>query len=73
MSTSLARLPNQMRRVRRQETGRRRKIRRHHLSTMQPAAIRVEDVYWRQFEEREDGRLAQEADHLFDTSFAWAA
>jgi len=32
-----------------------------------------ERVYWVQIEEREFGRLAQEADHLFDTSYAWAA
>jgi len=29
-------------------------------------------VYWAQIEEREFGRLAQEADHLFDTSQPWA-
>ena len=28
--------------------------------------------YWAQIEEREFGRLAQEADHLFDTSQPWA-
>lgn len=32
-----------------------------------------EASFWARFEEREDGRLAQEADHLFDTSFPWAA
>ena len=29
--------------------------------------------FWAQLEEREEGRLAQEADHLFDTSASWAA
>jgi hypothetical protein len=29
--------------------------------------------FWAQLEEREYGRLAQEADHLFDTSYLWAA
>ena len=47
---------------------------RHRLfSSGQPVASREEEVFWRQLEEREEGRVAQEADHLFDTSFAWAA
>jgi hypothetical protein len=29
--------------------------------------------FWAQLEEREYGRLALEADHLFDTSHLWAA
>ena len=29
--------------------------------------------FWAQLEEREEGRLALEADHLFDTSYLWAA
>jgi hypothetical protein len=29
--------------------------------------------FWAQLEEREFGRLALEADHLFDTSYPWAA
>jgi hypothetical protein len=32
-----------------------------------------EATFWARFEEREAGRLAQEVDHLFDTSYAWAA
>jgi len=32
-----------------------------------------ERVYWAQIEEREFGRLVQETDHLFDTSYAWTA
>lgn len=43
------------------------------FSTMQVASRRTEDAFWRQLEEREEGRLTQEADHFFDTSFAWAA
>lgn len=31
-----------------------------------------EAAFWKQFEEREEGRHAQEADHLFDTSAPWA-
>lgn len=32
-----------------------------------------EASFWAQLEEREEGRLALEADHLFDTSYPWAA
>ncbi len=32
-----------------------------------------EATFWARFEEREHGRLTQEADHLFDTSYLWAA
>jgi hypothetical protein len=33
----------------------------------------VEEVaFWARLEEREEGRIALEADHLFDTSYAWA-
>lgn len=31
-----------------------------------------EDAFWTRLEDREEGRLAIEADHLFDTSYAWA-
>ena len=31
-----------------------------------------EAAFWKQLEEREEGRHAQEADHLFDTSAPWA-
>jgi hypothetical protein len=31
-----------------------------------------EAALWARYEEREDGRLTQEADHLFDTSYPWA-
>ena len=33
----------------------------------------AERTYWAAAEEREFGRLAQEADHRFDTSYLWAA
>lgn len=33
----------------------------------------VEEAFWARLEEREEGRVAQEADHLFDTSYSWAA
>lgn len=32
-----------------------------------------EEAFWAHLEECEEGRIAQEADHLFDTSFEWAA
>lgn len=32
----------------------------------------AEDSIWARLEDREEGRLAIEADHLFDTSYAWA-
>lgn len=32
----------------------------------------VEDTFWARLEDREEGRLVIEADHLFDTSYAWA-
>lgn len=32
-----------------------------------------EASFWAQLEEREFGRMALEADHLFDTSYPWAA
>ena len=31
----------------------------------------AEAAHWQYLEEREFGRLAQEADHLFDTSLTW--
>ena len=33
----------------------------------------AERRYWAAAEEREFGHLAQETDHLFDTSYLWAA
>jgi hypothetical protein len=36
------------------------------------ASATVESAFWAQLEDREEGRLAIEADHLFDTSYAWA-
>jgi hypothetical protein len=42
--------------------------------TSQPPDIGGEEAaFWAYLEGREEGRLAQEADHLFDTSYAWAA
>lgn len=32
-----------------------------------------EAAFWSRYEEREEGRFAQEADYLFDTSSMWAA
>jgi hypothetical protein len=32
-----------------------------------------EGSFWARLEEREHGRLTQEADHLFDTSYPWTA
>ena len=32
-----------------------------------------EVAFWARYEEREAGRFTQEADHLFDTSYLWAA
>jgi hypothetical protein len=29
-------------------------------------------AFWAALEEREEGRLVLEADHLFDTSYSWA-
>jgi hypothetical protein len=37
------------------------------------AGAAAERAFWAHLEDREEGRLAQEADHLFDTSYAWAA
>lgn len=36
------------------------------------APIDAETTFWAWLEEREDGRIAQEVDHLFDTSYPWA-
>ena len=39
-----------------------------------PTVVRprpAEAAHWQYLEEREFGRLAQEADHLFDTSLTW--
>ena len=33
----------------------------------------AERIYWAAAEERAFGRLAQETDHVFDTSYPWAA
>lgn len=33
----------------------------------------LEDARWRRLEEQEYGRLATEADHLFDTNYTWVA
>lgn len=73
MSTSPGRATSQVRSVRRQTARRRRRMRHHLFSIRQPAARRKENVFWRQLEARDEGRLAQEADHLFDTSYTWAA
>jgi hypothetical protein len=32
----------------------------------------AEAAFWARCAEYDDGRLAQEADHLFDTSYPWA-
>ena len=52
---------------------RRRPTRRPRPRTHLPGRDSAEERgYWAQIEEREFGRLAQEADHLFDTSQPWA-
>lgn len=39
-----------------------------------PARTEIEDAtFWARLEDSEEGRVALEADHLFDTSYAWAA
>jgi hypothetical protein len=58
-----------VRSARRQTHWRRRTMRRHLFRTAQVVARRAEATFWRQIEEREFGRLALEADHLFDTSY----
>lgn len=73
MSTSLGKAGSPVRRVRRQTSKRRLRTRHNVFDPMQVVANQAEDVIWRQLEEREEGRIAQESDHLFDTSFAWAA
>lgn len=43
------------------------------MTTGQPSDREAEEVtFWTRLEDREEGRLAVEADHLFDTSYAWA-
>lgn len=37
------------------------------------ASACAETVFWARLEDREEGRIATEADHLFDTSYTWAA
>jgi len=50
-----------------------RRPRRPRPSTHMPGRDSAEErVYWAQIEEREFGRLAQETDHLFDSSAPWA-
>lgn len=47
--------------------------RRMHVSTAIPDhGDQAERAFWARLEEREDGRFALEADHLFDTSYPWA-
>jgi len=39
-----------------------------------PARSEAEETaFWAQLEEREEGRFALEADHLFDSGYDWAA
>ncbi len=52
----------------------RRYRRRRHCAQAIPTRARVapaEAARWQRLEEREFGRLAQEADHLFDTSLTF--
>lgn len=38
-----------------------------------PAPSDVEEAaFWAHLEDREEGRVALEVDHLFDTSYAWS-
>lgn len=73
MGTSPACVNSQSKRMCRQAGPRRRRVQQRPLTAAQVAASHGEDVFWRQLEEREEGRIAQEADHLFDTSFVWGA
>lgn len=72
MVTVPGKAANQLRRVRRQAGRRRRRTRRNRFTTMQTTVSYAEEAFWRRLEEREEGRLALEADHLFDTGFTWA-
>lgn len=45
---------------------------RHH-GHRTPARDAAEAAFWAYLEDLEEGRIALEADHLFDTSYAWAA
>lgn len=51
---------------------RRSRARYRRLTNEVPVTNSEEAGLWACLEEREEGRLAQEADHLFDTSYAWA-
>ena len=73
MSESPAGTINHARRARQRAARRRERARKLLFSKTHVAARHEEVAFWTQLEEREEGRLAQEADHLFDTSFAWAA
>jgi hypothetical protein len=73
MSASPASTSNQPRRAQQRAARRRARARNHLFSKTHVAARHEEVAFWTQLEEREEGRLAQEADHLFDTSFAWTA
>ncbi len=72
MSTFLDSPTRYVRSARRQTHWRRHNMRRPLFRTAQVVARRTEAGFWRQIEEREFGRLALEADHLFDTSYSWA-
>jgi hypothetical protein len=73
MGTSPSSEFTQPRRTLRQALRRRaRKRPRRFTSGLVP--LRAEDrAFWERGEEREEGRLTQEADHLFDTSYTWTA
>lgn len=49
------------------------RVRRYLSGKAQISVHQAEEEVWRRLEEREYGRLALEADHLFDTSYPWAA
>ena len=43
------------------------------MTTDRPSDREAEEAaFWARLEDREEGRLAIEADHLFDTGYAWA-
>lgn len=48
----------------------------HRAPRLKPRMLRhdptAEAAFWARCAEYDDGRLAQEADHLFDTSYPWA-
>ncbi len=72
MSTSLSSDDSQPKRTSRQAQHRGLRRRPRFSSILVPMSAE-ERTLWERGEEREEGRLTQEADHLFDTSYTWTA